>query len=34
MSSAGFEERAACIGVRFNGYFLFQFIDSRKELAA
>ena len=34
MSPAGFEERAARIGVRFNGYYLFQLTDSRRELAA
>jgi hypothetical protein len=34
MSPAGFEERAARIGVRFNGYYLFQITDSRRELAA
>ena len=34
MSPAGFEERAARAGVRFNGYYLFQLTDSRSELAA
>jgi hypothetical protein len=34
MSPPGFENRAAQAGVRFNGYYLFQLTDSRRELAA
>ena len=34
MSPAGFENRAAQAGVRFNGFYLFQITDMRAELAA
>jgi hypothetical protein len=34
MSPAGFENRAAQAGVRFNGFYLFQITDARSELAA
>ena len=34
MSPPGFENRAVQAGVRFNGYYLFQLTDSRRELAA
>ena len=30
----GFEDRAAQVGVRFNGFYLFQITDSREEMAA
>jgi hypothetical protein len=33
-SPPGFEERAAQVGVRFNGFYLFQITDSREEMAA
>jgi len=34
MSPAGFEERPAQAGVRFNGFYLFQITDPGSELAA
>jgi hypothetical protein len=34
MSPPGFEERAAQAGVRFNGFYLFQITNSRRQLAA
>ncbi|ANY85086.1 hypothetical protein BB934_43575 (plasmid) [Microvirga ossetica] len=34
LSPAGFEERGAQAGVRFNGFYLFQITDARLALAA
>jgi hypothetical protein len=31
---AGFEDRAATVGVRFNGFYLFQVTASRSRIAA
>jgi hypothetical protein len=31
---SGFADRASQVGVRFNGFYLFQITDSREEMAA
>jgi hypothetical protein len=31
---SGFDNRASQVGVRFNGFYLFQITDSREEMAA
>jgi hypothetical protein len=34
MAPAGFEDRAAAAGVRFNGFYLFQVTASQSKMAA
>jgi hypothetical protein len=34
MAPAGFEDRAATVGVRFNGFYLFQITASQERIAA
>jgi hypothetical protein len=34
MGPPGFEDRAAQVGVRFNGFYLFQITDTRRGMAA
>jgi hypothetical protein len=34
MAPAGFEDRAATVGVRFNGFYLFQVTASQVRMAA
>lgn len=34
MNPPGFDDKAAQAGVRFNGFYLFQLTDPRRELAA
>ena len=34
LSPPGFEDRAASVGVRFNGFYLFQITASQRKMAA